>query len=263
MTSLLARLPPLKKRTAQPTVEPSSEPRSALLDTLTARADSLRADPYAGAQPCRVLVADWPWAFGDKLPGKGRGAEKHYEVMGLDEIGKFPLPPILDDAVLFFWRVGAGNDKGSLGEAAYGAVRSWGFTPKSELVWRKTRPCRACAGDGWTPIKHAAPEYAEVRVWCDECHGRGYKVAMGMGHYVRGSHEICLIATRGKPIFPTDKGVRSIFDAHVGEHSAKPERFYEKVMQLYPEGPYTELFARRRRPGWQCFGDELPPEVQP
>jgi hypothetical protein len=29
---------------------------------------------------------------------------------------------------------------------------------------------------------------------------------------------------------------------------------------MYPDLPKIELFARRRRPGWQAWGNELPPE---
>ena len=76
-----------------------------------------------------------------------------------------------------------------------------------------------------------------------------------MGRTVRGSHETCLIAVRGKPPV-LSKSIRSIFDAPVGKHSEKPEAFYEIVEQLSP-GPYLELYARRQREGWTCLGDEV------
>jgi N6-adenosine-specific RNA methylase IME4 len=50
-----------------------------------------------------VLEADPPWKFGDNLPGKGRGAAKHYPCMTIDELRGFPLPPLADDAVLLLW----------------------------------------------------------------------------------------------------------------------------------------------------------------
>jgi N6-adenosine-specific RNA methylase IME4 len=214
--------------------------------------------PVYDCPPARVLVADPPWLFGDRTPHKG--AEDHYACLPLPQIIQFPLPPIADNAVLFLWRVGAGNDEGSLGEGAYAVARAWGFTPRSEMVWRKTRLCKNCGGNGWTPIAHAEPAYAEVRVWCETCHGRGYKVAIGMGRYVRGAHEVCLIATRGKRP-PVDKSVRSVFDAPRQEHSRKPDRFYDIVEKLYPEGPHVELFARRGREGWHCYGDQITMEM--
>ncbi len=53
----------------------------------------------------RVLMADPPWPAKDRLPGKGRGAAKHYDLLSIDDIKAFPLPPLTDDAVLVLWRV--------------------------------------------------------------------------------------------------------------------------------------------------------------
>lgn len=171
----------------------------------------------------RVLTADPPWKFDDRLPGEGRGAERHYRTMSVFDICAFPIPEMLPDSILFLWRVS------SMVEAAYKVVRAWGFEPKSELIWQKLTA---------TGKEH-----------------------FGMGRYVRASHETCIIATSGRM---TDKiksrSVRSIFSAPVGRHSEKPERFFDLVEEMV-EGPYAELFARRRRPGWTCFGDELPREA--
>jgi N6-adenosine-specific RNA methylase IME4 len=171
----------------------------------------------------RVLVADPPWSFGDKLPGASRGAEKNYRVLTLDDICRFELPPLLDDSLLLLWRVS------SQVEEAYRVVRAWGFEPKSEIVWRKL-------------TKNGKPHF-------------------GMGRYVRAAHETCVVARRGR-FKPKSMSVRSVFDgldvfeAKVGEHSEKPDEFYRLVEEL-AEGPYAELFARKVRPGWQQYGDEL------
>jgi N6-adenosine-specific RNA methylase IME4 len=165
----------------------------------------------------RVLVADPPWKFGDKLPGKGRGAEKHYPCMSVDELVRFPLPPLADDCLLLLWRVAA------MQQEALDVMRAWGFTLKSELVWIKETK---------TGKRH-----------------------FGMGRYVRAEHEVCLIGVRGR-VAVADRGIRSTFRAQVGRHSEKPGAFYELVERLHP-GPYAELFARRARPGWDCHGNEL------
>ena len=178
----------------------------------------------------RVLIVDPPWSHGDQLPGKGRGAKKHYACMSLSEIIRMPLPPIHEDSVLFLWRVS------SMVEEAYQVVRAWGFVPKSEIVWNKTVPSDAT----------------------------GEKDAIGMGHIVRGSHETCIVARRGKLIKPTSKSERTSFRAPRTEHSEKPEEFYRIVERLYPlelwPEAHVELFARRRRKGWIQLGHELPPE---
>lgn len=45
-----------------------------------------------------------------------------------------------------------------------------------------------------------------------------------------------------------------------GSHSRKPEAFQDMVEQVSP-GPYLELFARRRRLGWDAWGDEIESSV--
>lgn len=165
----------------------------------------------------KVITADPPWSFGDKLPGKGRGAEKHYPVMTVDEVCQFNVPPTEPDAWLFMWRVS------SQVEEAYRVVRAWGFTPKSEIVWEKVTRF----GNPW----------------------------FGMGRYVRASHETCIVAVKGKPK-PRSASVRSRFSAVAREHSAKPVEFYDIVEKL-SEGPYCELFSRSLRQGWTQFGNEV------
>lgn len=174
----------------------------------------------------RVLCADPPWMFNDKLPGEGRGAERNYRCMSTYDIQRFPLPPLADDCVLALWRVAV------LQQSALDVVRAWKFTLGGEIVWLK--------------------KTTEGRRW------------FGMGRIVRAEHEICLLARRGRNI-TRDHSVRSTFktdvdfsglSARVGAHSEKPEEFYKIIESLFP-GPYCELFARRHRPGWTCMGDEL------
>jgi N6-adenosine-specific RNA methylase IME4 len=52
------------------------------------------------------------------------------------------------------------------------------------------------------------------------------------------------------------KGLRLDFEAKVTRHSAKPDAFYERVVQASPE-PRLELFARAKRPGFQVWGNEV------
>lgn len=189
------------------------------------------------SEPYKVIVADPPWSFGDKLPGVTRGAERNYKVMTVKDVETFEHDlvhrQVGPDALLFLWRVA------SQVEEAMQVVRAWGFVPKSEIVWVKTSS------------EEAQSEYLA---------GRMPTLHFGMGRYVRMSHEVCVIASRGRGIrYVRDHGTRSVFLAPVGRHSAKPEEFFDLVERLAP-GPYVELFARRRRLGWTCLGDELPAE---
>lgn len=164
----------------------------------------------------RVLSADPPWPFRDALPGDGRGAVKHYDLMSMRDIKSYTLPPMFNDSILFLWRVA------SMQQEALDVLYAWDFELKTEIVWNKLT--------------------------------RNGKRFFGMGRIVRAEHETCLIATSGRPDINIHN-VRSTFDAPVGRHSEKPEEFYQIVESLSP-GPYVELFARRQRPGWTCLGKE-------
>lgn len=49
---------------------------------------------------------------------------------------------------------------------------------------------------------------------------------------------------------------RNFIIAPVREHSRKPDEQYQKIERLYPNAKKLELFARRRREGWDAFGNE-------
>jgi N6-adenosine-specific RNA methylase IME4 len=100
---------------------------------------------------------------------------------------------------------------------AHAVARAWGFEQKTILTW--TKP------------------------------------SIGLGDYYRNSTEHLLFCTRGSlPVRRHD--VPTHFEAPRGRHSEKPARLYEIVESMSP-GPYVELFARKPRAGWTCWGNEL------
>lgn len=108
-------------------------------------------------------------------------------------------------------------------EDAYRVVRAWGFTPMSLLTWCKKGP--------------------------------------GMGYYLRNNTEHCIFATRGKPMVPDKAAIASWYLWPRNRHSEKPDPFYDLVEQVSPS-PRVELFARRERLGWDCWGDEVHSTVE-
>lgn len=102
-------------------------------------------------------------------------------------------------------------------------MKAWGFTYKSEMVWRKTTV--------------------------------NGKIRMGTGYRVRTMHEPILVGTLGNP---KHKPFPSVFDGLAREHSRKPDEFYA-LFDLY--APYltnrSDIFARTRRAGWDSFGNEI------
>lgn len=186
-------------------------------------------------EPFHVVCADPSWLFNDHLPGETRGASKQYDCMttydicrlATDDQMRIMNQPVAEDAVLFLWRVAA------MQQSALDVARAWGFTVKTDLVWLKK------TADG---LRH-----------------------FGMGRTLRAEHETCLVATRGRPevlnhsvrsTFVTDLDLNGL-SARTGRHSQKPEEFYAIVESLF-NGPYLELFAREKRTGWTCIGDEVP-----
>jgi N6-adenosine-specific RNA methylase IME4 len=138
--------------------------------------------------------------------------------MPVEDIVRFPLPPLAPDCWLFLWRLA------SMQSEALSVVSAWGFVVKSEIVWRK--------------LTKTGKEH------------------FGMGRSVRMAHEVCIVATRGK-VKPASRSVRSVFSAPVGRHSEKPDAFYSLVETLCGDVGLVELFARRRRPGWVTYGLEV------
>jgi N6-adenosine-specific RNA methylase IME4 len=170
----------------------------------------------------RVIYADPPWSFktySDK--GKSRSAERHYSCMSLDDIKALPVGQIADnDCTLVLWTTVPHLQQ------AFEVIEAWGFSYKCGAVWVK--PTRD--GKRWR---------------------------MGTGYWFRGNPEHLLVATRGRSK-PTKRGAGGVglIVAPRRDHSRKPDEVYERIERLVA-GPYIELFARQKRPGWDAWGNEV------
>ena len=173
----------------------------------------------------RVILADPPWTFRvwSKDTGAGRSAESHYTTLDAATL-RAMRPPAEKNSALFLWAVWP-----SLPEAL-ALIDSWGFEYKTiAFVWVKLN-------------KNSMGTFT------------------GMGYYTRANTEPCLLAVRGTmPVAAHD--VQALIMSPVQEHSRKPEDQYRKIERLYPQGPYLEMFARRRRAGWHAFGNEIESDV--
>ena len=82
----------------------------------------------------------------------------------------------------------------------------------------------------------------------------------GMGAYTRANAEICLLGVT--PGFKAADRVKShavhqVIETPIQEHSAKPDETRKRIVELLGDVPRIELFARKRTPGWDAWGDEL------
>lgn len=87
------------------------------------------------------------------------------------------------------------------------------------------------------------------------------KPGIGMGHYYRNNTEHVVFAVRGS-LRTLRRNQPTAFTAPKSKiHSRKPEEFFKIVESMSP-GPYLEMFARVRRPGWEAWGNEVPETEQ-
>ncbi|PPF20833.1 MT-A70 family methyltransferase [Rathayibacter sp. AY1A7] len=109
-------------------------------------------------------------------------------------------------------------------EHGYDVIRAWGFTPRSPLTWIKPR--------------------------------------ILLGNYLRNATEHLLFATKGKAPVRYKSQPTWMF-APLQAHSHKPEEQFA-VIERISDGPYLELFARRRPPSnadWSVWGNEVDSDI--
>ena len=78
-----------------------------------------------------------------------------------------------------------------------------------------------------------------------------------MGYYTRANTEICILATKGKPLPRLSKSVHQVVVSKIREHSRKPDEVRDRIVELFGDIPRVELFARQKVDGWDCWGNEV------
>lgn len=82
----------------------------------------------------RIIYADPPWRYNDKLVDGYGPAEYHYPTMTIDELCRLPIKDMAEsDAVLFLWVTSP------LLEDSFRIVHAWGFEYKTSFVWDKVK----------------------------------------------------------------------------------------------------------------------------
>lgn len=190
----------------------------------------------------RVVLADPPWHFDlHSAKGEAKSPQAHYRCMGFADLVAFAREIRLNRLVaprcaLVMWATWPVVARGD----HVGLMREWGFCPKTGGSWTKQT--------------------------------RTGKLGFGTGFILRSASEPWLLGTRGRDGRGPPIGSRSergalldidFLDDHnglvaeAGAHSVKPPEMHALIERLFPRGPYLELFARRPRAGWDCYGDAL------
>lgn len=166
------------------------------------------------------IAIDPPW--NERGGGKcKRGADRHYPLLKTPEIIavvlQSPAWRPADNAHLWLWVTNNFLRDGLL------LMESLGFRYVTNLAWLKQ---------------------TDLGI-----------VQIGLGRYLRGSHELCLFGVRGR--LAAESAAGSAVLARRGRHSRKPDEAYQTIERVSP-GPRLEMFARDRRPGWDVWGNEVP-----
>ena len=213
----------------------------------------------------RMITADPPWAY-DRPDAPG-GTGEHYDGMPLEDICAMRVGDLAhpDGAVLGLWCTGPFAAEGAHVEVA----RAWGFRSVTlAFDWVKIcSTCNAC-GHRWEEHKAREPWANRGRCSVDDADGAcscshyDLRMVAGTGSYTMQGHEHLWLATRGEG-FSSTRAVRNVRNTLLWpitpKHSAKPEAAQDLLERLWPGlTPRLELFARRRRPGWACYGNQLP-----
>ncbi len=145
-----------------------------------------------------------------------------------------------------------GNDPSQRGHVSYANMTLDDI--KSYLP--KNMPATNCVLWLWTTNSHISDAFDVLEAWGFEHKTilTWVKHKMGMGDWLRGKTEHCLMAVRGKPTV-TLTNQTTAFTAKVGKHSVKPDEFYDLVRSLCP-GSRVELFQRTPREGFVGAGLE-------
>lgn len=181
-------------------------------------------DIYDTSNNYNLIYSDPPWkqSKGGKksVREKSSGTALDYPVISLEEIEEHlrQADSLADEnSILFLWTI----DK-YLFEAQQIAEK-YGYKLHARMIWNKV-----------TGIPAAFT--------------------------VRYGHEYLLYMYKGKliPVAKDERGkIHTVFTEQVKKHSQKPDKAYEIIERLYPDARKLEMYARRTREGWDCWGNEV------
>ncbi len=181
------------------------------------------------APPYATIVIDPPWEYAGGFNGFGKRQPLPYESLTVEEIAALPVPRLLArEGYVFLWTTNR-----YLPDATDIVQHSWGFSYRQTLTWDK--------GEG----------------------------SGGLGGMFATTSEFVIVAQNIRP-GTNAHGSRTRRVRHAesvlrfprpSRHSQKPEAFLDLVEAVAP-GPYLEMFARRKRLGWDVWGDEVDSDVE-
>jgi N6-adenosine-specific RNA methylase IME4 len=187
----------------------------------------MKVDIFNTDKRYNLILADPPWkqAKGGKKNARpnSSGTTLDYQVCSLDEIKnhlKEATEHTSENSILFLWTI----DK-YLFEAQQ-IAEELGYKLHARMIWNKV-------------------------------------VGIPAAFTVRYGHEYLLYMYKGKfiPVAIQERGkIHTVFTEKCQRHSQKPEIGFEIINRLYPDLDKLEMYARQKRAGWDCWGNEAPDE---
>jgi N6-adenosine-specific RNA methylase IME4 len=181
-------------------------------------ADRIRvasAEPLPVDTKYSTIVIDPPWDYEREGFVNVRVPSVPYATMSMEEIAALPVGDLAArNCHLYLWTTKCFLRK------SYALLDAWGFRDADLLTWVKSN----------TVLSHYFLQKCEYVIFA-----------------VRGSlapkrrNATNLITGAG----PTGPDGRKL-------HSSKPEEFY-KLVESFSPGPWLEMFARKKRPGWDYW----------
>lgn len=171
----------------------------------------------------KTIVADPPWTYGKwgratpKLRPNSVEYEMPYSTLTLNQIKALQVATIAAEDCDLY----LWTTQKYLPHA-FGVMKAWGF------------------------------KYCQTITWCKAPRGTG------QGGLYCPTTEFLLLGRKGR--MPVGKTRKDSTWWHVtrphDSHSRKPE-FFQDLIEQQSDAPRVELFARRQRPGWDVWGNEV------
>lgn len=213
-----------------------------------------------------IIVADVPWNYPNQH--FNGGIKDKYSQMQDEEIYALPVEGLCrDNCALLFWTTYPKL------QIAINAIYAWGFRYTTcFLSWSKLYPksYELCAGSGCytrpnselcllgikgdmskyrmrnTCISNAMVTKPEPNPLFFEKDEMDFSNKRLFGHHERDEQDFWENVHLTSPLFTPRL-----------EHSEKPAESYEKIIAIFGDLPRYDVFARKRRYGWDSFGNQL------
>lgn len=196
-------------------------------------------------QPFGTILADPAWPSKSHPPDTARdrwigtNMRPRYRTMKPEDLINLPVAAIsAPDSVLVLWSTWMHLD------LAMRCIEAWGFRYATGMPWLKVTKGSVGGDGGQMDSPHPV-----------------IRPIFGPGVWFQHCTELVLIGRRGRPFGelgnprPARKGI--VVAPRGEEHSEKPREVQDWIDAAGFPGPKLEMFARRTRPGWVCWGDEV------